>query len=161
MIISDNCSKCTLYGQYSICPFSVKVWEDQMYISGRNCLPCLKKTQICYALILFLHLTLRTLNWRCAGFQVWSVWEGFLFVLQEASDFVHMHMQQMADKLNENIAVSCWYYVNLFVCLFAYVFNTVDWFDYINLNYELRITNYELRITNYELWILRIWLLLW
>ena len=121
VIISDNCSKCTLYGQYSICPFSVKVWEDQMYISGRNCLPCLKKTQICYALILFLHLTLRTLNWRCAGFQVWSVWEGFLFVLQEASDFVHMHMQQMADKLNENIAVSCWYYVNLFVCLLMYL----------------------------------------
>ena len=47
MIISDNCSKCTLYVQYSICPFSVKVWEDQMYISGRNCLPCLKKTQTC------------------------------------------------------------------------------------------------------------------
>ena len=38
-------------------------------------------------------------------FQVWATWEGFLFGLQEASDFVEVHKPQVSEKLLETISV--------------------------------------------------------
>ena len=37
---------------------------------------------------------------------MWATWEGFLFSLQEASDFVEMHKPQVSEKLLETISVS-------------------------------------------------------
>ena len=39
-------------------------------------------------------------------FQVWATWEGFLFGLQEAYDFIEMHKPQVTEKLLETISVS-------------------------------------------------------
>ncbi|XP_073235787.1 dynein heavy chain domain-containing protein 1-like [Porites lutea] len=36
--------------------------------------------------------------------KVWATWEGFLFSLQEASDFVEMHKPQVSEKLLETIS---------------------------------------------------------
>ena len=46
-------------------------------------------------------------------FQVWVAWEGFLFGLQEASDFVEVHKPLVSEKLLETISVS----VHVTICL--------------------------------------------